>query len=192
MKYKSIDLDLWAPEIKIPAEHRLPETKNIRIMHSAALGKGSRDLNNKNIKGSPFIIRAIERLIAEGLPIEYMYVTNKHCSQMRFYQAQADVLVEQLIYGWWGSTFVEASALGKPVVCYLKPLWKTFFFKTFPQYQTLPVIEADIDSIYDALKNLVIDAEYRRQKGVESRQFAEKHFNPEENTKAFIKVLEDL
>ena len=192
IKYKSIDLKLWQPNLVIPAEHQLAATDNIRILHSNYLKGSSRDWQGRNIKGSPFILAAIERLKQEGHHIEYFFVENKPSKQMRFYQAQADIVVEQLIFGWWGSTFVEAAALGKPVVCYLRPSWKAFFLKTFPEYDSLPIVEADTNTIYDALKKLVTDADYRRQKGEESRQFAEVHFDPEKNTKTFIKILETL
>ena len=39
---------------------------------------------------------------------------------MRYYQVQADIIVEQLIYGWWGSTAIEGM-LGKPVTVILIP-----------------------------------------------------------------------
>lgn len=192
MKYKSVDLNLWHPNLTIPLEHQLPVSGNIRILHSAYLTKSGRDWQGRNIKGSPFVLAAIERLRQEGHAVEYFFIHDKPSNQMRFYQAQADIIVEQLIYGWWGSTFVETSALGKPVVCYLRPSWKTFFLRTFPEYGSLPIVEADTNTIYDVLKKLVTDADYRRRKGDESRRFAEAHFDPEKNTKAFIKLLEAL
>lgn len=191
-KYKSIDLNLWRPDLIIPVEHALPATKNIRILHSSYLSKSGRDWQGRNIKGSAFVLAAIERLKNEGHLVEYFYIHDKPSNQMRFYQAQADIVVEQLIYGWWGSTFVETSALGKPVVCYLRPAWKEFFFKTFPEYSSLPVVEADTQSIYEVLKKLVTDASFRKQKAEESRRFAEMHFNPEKNTAELIKLLEAL
>ena len=109
---------------------------------------------------------------------------------MRFYQAQADIVVEQLIYGSWGSTGVETMALGKPVVCYLRPSWKAMFLSSFPEYDDLPIIEADTNTIYDELKKLVVDKDLRQQKGEASRRFAEAHFDPEKNTREFIKKLE--
>ena len=191
-KYKSIDLNMWHPELEIPEEHQLPATKNIRIMHSAYLEKSGRDWKGKNIKGSPYILSAIERLKSEGYPVEYFYVKDKPSNQMRYYQVQADIIVEQLIFGWWGSTFVETSALGKPVVCYLRHSWKEFFHKTFPEYTDLPIIEANTRSIYDVLKKLVINHEYRKQKGEEARLFAEAHFDSQKNTSHFIKILQEL
>lgn len=191
-KYKSIDLHLWSPNLRIPPEHKLPTTNKLRILHSAYIEKSGRNWRNRNIKGSPFISEAIKKLQEEGYQVEYFYITDKPSNQMRFYQAQADIVVEQLIYGWWGSTFVETSALGKPVVCYIRKSWKDFFFKTFPEYKHLPIIEADTSTIFDALKQLVVDSDYRARKGTESRQFAEQHFDPTKNTLSFIKHLESL
>ena len=192
LKWKSIDLDLWNANSTIPKEHQLPKTKNLKILHSSYLAKSGRDWNGRNIKGSPSILSAIERLKREGHCVEYFHIHNKKSKDMRFYQAQADIIVDQLIYGWWGSTVVEATALGKPVVCYLRPSWKQFFLKVFPEYPSVPIIEATTDTIYEVLKNLVVDAQYRRQKGEDARAFAESHFDPKKNTVDLIKTLERL
>ena len=186
-RWKSIDLDLWRPDLEIPPAMRLPATENLRILHS--FYKLNREHGGKNIKGSPFIIEAIERLQREGHKVEYIHPTDVPSKEMRFYQAQADIVVEQLIYGWWGSTGVETMALGKPVVCYIRPSWKQFFLKTFPEYTELPIVEADTQTIYDVLKKLVTDADYRRRKGEESRRFAEQHFDPKKNAPALAELL---
>lgn len=191
-KYKSIDLEIWNPTLQVPDQYKLPKTKNIRILHSAYLEKSSRNWKGKNIKGSPFILDAIEKLKSEGFAVEYLFIKDKPSNIMRFYQMQADIVVEQLIYGWWGSTFVETSALGKPVVCYIRSSWVQFFFKIFPEYNELPIINANAENIYDVLKKLVTDDAYRKQKGVDSRLFAERHFDPEKNTQSLIKVLNSL
>lgn len=192
IKYKSINLSLWSPEIDIPPQHRLPPTRNLRILHSAYLEESGRTWGSRNIKGSPFVLAAIEKLKAEGHAVEYLYISDKPSNQMRFYQAQADIVVEQLIYGSWGSTGVETMALGKPVVCYIRPSWKEFFFRVFPEYKELPIVEANTQTIYEVLKRLVTDEAYRLQKGKESRRFSEQHFDPVKNTLGLIALLESL
>ena len=190
LKYKSVDLKLWNPNIKVPNEFKLPASNKLRILHSFC--DKNRDKGGKNIKGSPFIIDAIKRLEKEGYPVEYYYINNVQSKNMKFYQVQADIVVEQLIYGWWGSTGVETMSLGKPVVCYLRPSWKAHFFEQFNEYDKLPIVEANTKSIYDVLKKLVIDKDYRTQKGSESRIFAEKHFDDTKNTKSLAEVLLNL
>jgi glycosyltransferase involved in cell wall biosynthesis len=190
LKYKALDLNLWNPDIKIPDEFKRPDTNKLRILHS--FYDENRDKDGKNIKGSPFILDAVKRLENEGYPVEYYYINDVPSKYMRFYQVQADIVVEQLIYGWWGSTGVETMALGKPVVCYLRPSWKEHFLEHFKEYDQLPIVEADTNNIYDVLKKLVIDKQYRAQKGRESRLFAEKHLDVKKNTKAFEKILLNL
>lgn len=191
LRWKSIDLTLWAPGLPIPDEHRLPPTRNLRILHSNFLKESKRSWRGRNIKGSPFVHAAVEQLKEEGHPVEYFFVDGVKSRDMRFYQAQADIVVEQLIYGWWGSTFVEAAALGKPVVCYLRPDWKTRFMEHWG-YRELPVIEATTTTIYEALKRLVVDEEYRERQGSAARSFAVTHFDPVDNARALAELLEGL
>lgn len=186
--YKPIDLGLWSPHLEIPGEFRLPPTKNLRILHS--FFNTNREYDGKNIKGSPYIIEAIERLKNEGCPVEYMYITDVPSRYMRYYQAQADIVVEQLIYGWWGSTGVETMALGKPVICYLRRDAKENFFRHFPEYDSLPIIEANTGNIYEVLKKTVEDREFREKKAKESREFAERFFDIEKNVIILEKFLQ--
>jgi glycosyltransferase involved in cell wall biosynthesis len=181
LKYKSVDLELWHPNLSVPSKHRLPETGNIRILHSNFLAKSGRAWQGRNEKGSPQILDAINRLKDEGYPVEYYFIDGKPSNEMRFYQVQADIVVEQLYYGWWGSTGVETMSLGKPVVCYLRPVFVDLFYKTFPEYKTLPIIEANVQTIYKVLRNLVENKKLRETKGIESRRFAESHFDPRKN-----------
>ncbi|WP_024954313.1 glycosyltransferase [Sulfurospirillum arcachonense] len=189
-KYKSIDLYLWKPDIRIPDKFKLPKTKNLRILHS--FFKENRENNGKNIKGSPFIVDAIDILKEEGFEVEYFYVIDVESKNMRYYQAQADIVVEQLIYGWWGSTGVETMALGKPVICYLREDAKDNFYKNFPEYNSLPIIEANVLNIYEVLKKTVMDNEFREKKAKESRLFAESFFDIEKNVIEFEKILLEL
>lgn len=189
-EYKSLDLDLWKPFIEIPEKFKLPETRNLRILHS--FFKDNRENNGKNIKGSPFIVEAINRLKREGFEVEYFYINDVESKNMRYYQAQADIVIEQLIYGWWGSTGLECMALGKPVICYLREDAKQNFFKNFPEYNSLPIIEANTSNIYEVLKKVVVDKKYRDDKSNESRKFAESFFDINKNVIEFEKILLEI
>lgn len=190
LRRKCIDLDLWSPSINLPVKYLMAPSKNVRILHSFSLS--NRSYLGRNIKGSPYISQAVTRLKDEGYNVELINITDISSAEIRFYQVQADIVVEQLIYGWWGSTGVEAMALGKPVVCYLRPSWKEYFFDTFPEYSELPIIEANINNIYEVLLSLITDVELRKQAGVKSRIFAEKHFDPKINSKSFENFLLNL
>ena len=42
-----------------------------------------------------------------------------HAEAMKLY-AQADLVIDQLLAGWYGGFAVETMAMGKPVVCYIR------------------------------------------------------------------------
>jgi glycosyltransferase involved in cell wall biosynthesis len=189
LRFKSIYLNKWNPNISIPDEYLLPPSTGVRILHSSFLSKSNRDWQGRNIKGSGYIKDAIEKLIEEGYECEHIYISGIPSHVMRYYQAQADIVVDQLIYGWWGSTTVEALALGKPVICYLRKEWKQNFLDTFPEYDELPIAEANPSTIYTVLKDLVDNQQKREELGRAARKFAEKHFDPNLNMLKITEVL---
>lgn len=188
--YKVMDLNKWRPDLEISAEYKLEPTKNLRILHS--FYSKDRGHAGKNIKGSPHVLDAIERLKNEGYAVEYYFLSNTPSRLMRYYQAQADIVVDQLIYGWWGSTSIEAMALGKPVVCYINPDWKKNFLSAFPSFRSLPFIEANTETVYEVLKELVTNPKLRAQQALESRTFAEQFYNIQKNTDELEKILYDI
>ena len=191
IRYKSLDLDVYSPDMEIPEHLRLPPANGVvRIMHS--FFDKDRTHGGKNIKGSPFVADAVHRLKAEGFPVEYLAVKDVPAREMRYLQVQSDVIVDQLIYGWWGSTAIESLALGKPTVCFLWPEWRDRFLAAFPEYKRIPIVEASTESIYETLKALVADPSRRRVIGTESRAFATQHFDVRKNAPALAERLLQL
>lgn len=186
--WKSIDLDLWHPNIELPPH--IPQLRKHRdtilILHSTALE--NRNSLPRNIKGSQFIEEAVLKLKNEGFNCELISVRGIESKEMRFYQVQADIIVDQLIYGSWGSTTIESLALGKPTICYLRSEWKDHYLESFGLTE-LPIIGAGTDSIYIHLKELLMSEIFRRDIGVKSRLFAEKMFDVSKNVDSFIKEL---
>lgn len=189
LKYKVIDFSYFDPKMKIPQQFLWKSTGAIRILHAASLE--SRSEEGKNIKGTPYIHAAIDQLKLEGYDIDFLHVQGVASKDMRYYQVQADLIIDQLIYGLWGSSGIEALALGKPLVCYLRPSWRRRFMDTFG-YTKLPIIEATTDSIYSVLKHLLDDRDGLEQIARESYQFARHHYNLRENTLTFMDALEKI
>lgn len=159
----AIDTNLWRPMTldEIPDRFRLPPSKGLRIYHSFGNEKIRGDT-----KGSEFIRKAADRLINEGYPCEFIFFDGVPNMDLRYYQAQADIVVDQLLYGWHGSTAVECMACGKPVVTYIRPEVQAIAPRGHP------LINADIHTIYDVLKKLIVDDEYREEMGKRSRAYA--------------------
>lgn len=190
IRYKSFDLSLYKPDLVIPSTHIWQPSEDIRILHSHSLD--SRLQCGKSIKGTSFVIDAVDKLKAEGHKVTLVDLTGIPSREMRFYQAQADIVVDQLIYGGYGSTTLECLALGKPVICYIRPTWKSFLASIYPEWANCPIISATTETVLYELRKLVVDEDYRIQKSFEGRQFAQKFLDVKKNTVELEKLLLSL
>jgi len=167
-----LDPGFWHPELLIPDKFKISNPENkILIYHSVGNYKLRTRVDGRNIKGTPAILEAIEKLKLEGFAVELIFVTNVKNTEVRYIQAQADIIVDQLNIGRYGAIAREGMMLGKPVVCYinkceLKPESKLSCL------EEVPLVSATEESIYNVLKELVLDQEKRLQIGKESRRYA--------------------
>ena len=82
----------------------------IRIVHAPS---------DPTIKGTAIIQAAIDKL-RDRYPIEFTLVQGlPHREAWEIYR-QADLVIDQVLLGWYGGLAVEAMALGKPVMCYVR------------------------------------------------------------------------
>lgn len=179
IRYKSFDLRVFHPEIVIPPEFKWPPTSGVRILHSHALE--DRLLNDKNIKGTPSVLRAIEVLQTEGHEVSLVNLSGIPSNQMRYHQVQADIVIDQLIYGGYGSTALECLALGKPVICYVRPSWKRLYESIYPEWANCPFISATPETLEEELRKLILDPGYRETVSMDSRKFAEQFLDVRKN-----------
>jgi glycosyltransferase involved in cell wall biosynthesis len=159
----AIDTGFWKPLPfeEIPPEFRLPDTNALRIYHSF----GNADIRF-DAKGTFFIKEAVERLRADGHNVEFIFFDRVPNRDLRFYQMQADIVVDQLMAGSYGSTAIECMSMGKPVVGYLRDDVLAIAPKG------LPIVNTNPNTIYERLKVLVDDASKREDLGRKSREFA--------------------
>jgi glycosyltransferase involved in cell wall biosynthesis len=185
-RVKALNLELWNPNLHQKSDIGADK---IKVLHSfASLG---RDFEGRNIKGSNHVLKAVNELADEGLNIEAHYITEVSSRLMRFEQAKADIVVDQLIYGWFGSTALECMALGKPVICYLNPKFEETFYSNFPEFRgNLPVINANVYTVKDAIKRLALDKELRSEIGNRSRIFAESWLDPKRSGFELLRFLD--
>jgi glycosyltransferase involved in cell wall biosynthesis len=186
-----VDKDFWQPNLAIPDEHKLNREQDETFIYHAVGNYNTRNSTSKNIKGTPFIFDAIERLKQEGYKVRLVFLTDKPNKVVRYYQVQADIIVDQLNYGRYGATAREGMMLGKPVISYLNKS-ELDDNDSLDCLDECPLVSATEQSIYDVLKSLVINADLRKEIGLKSRDYALKWHSAEACAERYEKAYDQL
>jgi hypothetical protein len=176
-QFYCLDPDVWRPDLPIPADLRLPGSPStVRIYHAVGNYAARTAGNGRNIKSTHVFVPLVDRLKAEGHDVELMFFDAVPNLTLRYYQAQADIVVDMLSFGWFGGNVREALMLGKPAVCYIRPEWLETVRGENPEYAAeLPVVSATPETAYEVVRDLVLDRAKRDEIGRRSRAFALKH-----------------
>jgi hypothetical protein len=123
--------------------------------------------SNRAKKGTEHVIAACEALDVELRLVEGV----RHDEASALYR-DADIVVDQLLAGWYGLFAIEAMAIGKPVVTFLheEAVRRTEEAFGVP----VPIVSASPDTLVERLRPLVESAELRRRIGAESRAYVER------------------
>jgi glycosyltransferase involved in cell wall biosynthesis len=165
LPYSNCDLDVWQPPKGFDWNHGGP----VRILHAPTW---------REIKGSDLIVQAVEELKSEGEGenVELVLAEGIPHDRVRETYDSADIVVDQLLVGWYGGLAVEAMALAKPVVAYIRESDLRFIPRRMQE--ELPVLNATSTRLKDVLRPLIRSAEKRRNVGERSRRFVEKWHHP--------------
>lgn len=133
--------------------------------------------SDREVKGTSFLYRAVSKLRGEGFSIEIEILENMAHDEVLKRIAECDVFVDQLHHGWYGGVAVEAMALGKPVICFIRET--DLIFLPDSMAQELPIINSDPNTIAETLKSLLsLPNSTLVELGVSSRRFVENWHDP--------------
>jgi hypothetical protein len=119
-------------------------------------------------KGTAAVLRAIEELQSR-CSFEFRLIQGMTRDQLLEIMSAADIVLDQFVLGDYGSISLEAMALGKPVVCYIKP-------SLVAQYPPdLPLVKATQHDLADVLEPLIKDGRWRHEMGQRGRAYVEEH-----------------
>jgi glycosyltransferase involved in cell wall biosynthesis len=161
--YAHVDPAEWTPSPLDPSATRPPV-----VVHAPT---------HRPIKGTRFILDAVERLKAEGIPMEFVLVEGLSHDEVRDVFRRADLFIDQLLLGFYGGAAVELMALGKPVVCYLRD--EDLVRMPEGMRKELPIIEATPSSIHSVLREWLTAPRSRlADRGRAGRRFVEHWHDP--------------
>lgn len=162
VSYISIDCDRWKP-LEDYQYRNNGKDGPVSVVHSP---------NHRMIKGTEYVIAAVERLKKEGYQIDFRLLEGLKNTEVERILKESDILVELLVCGY-GLSGMEGMALGKPVISNFQT--DTSVLRYYSYFDECPIVRADIDTIYEKLKWLIENPEIRREIGEKSRRYAEKY-----------------
>ncbi|MGD8395419.1 MAG: hypothetical protein PVF43_08095 [Candidatus Eiseniibacteriota bacterium] len=120
-----------------------------------------------SIKGTRHVVAAVEALAREHPDVRLELVQGLPAAEARRRFGVATVVVDQLHMGWHGLFAVEAMALGKPVLCYIRPDLRD-------HRPGLPVVPTTRETLLDDLRALHDDAPRAERLGTAGIAYAER------------------
>jgi hypothetical protein len=169
MPYANVDIDAIAIEPTKLRERPI-------IVHAPS---------DPKIKGTPLILEALEALSGR-FPFDLVLVQGKtHDEAMRVYR-NADLVIDQVLAGWYGGLAVEVMAMGKPVACAIRET--DLGFIPAAMRMELPTLRLDPATIRDDLAEIL----QRRQQwpaiGAASRRYVERWHHPDHMAQALLRI----
>lgn len=119
-------------------------------------------------KGTAAVIEAVAQL-KSAHDFEFRLVRDVPRAEALAIVQSADIFLDQFVLGDRGMASLEAMALGKPVVCYIKPA-------LLAQYPAdLPIVNATQETLATTLAELLRDGALRHDLGRRGRAYVERH-----------------
>ncbi|MGH7741799.1 MAG: hypothetical protein ACRENS_07245 [Candidatus Eiseniibacteriota bacterium] len=140
---------------------------------------------NRLIKGTRYVEAAFETLRPRYPGVRFETVERLPWSELRARLEQADVVVDQLFMGWYGMVAVEAMAMAKPVLCFIREDFE-------PRLDRCPVVRCDDRSLVEHLAALLDDATRRRDTGIAGREYVEREHAAPVIARRLVTLYESL
>lgn len=164
LPYTHIDLDEWIGKPSSATSNR-----PLRIGHAPT---------HRGVKGTSYFLAALERLRQEGYEFELILIENMSQSEAKAVYMTLDVVLDQLFVGWYGGLAVEAMALGKPVVAYIR--LEDLRHIPAQMRDDLPLIRTTVQTLETDLRNLMnLPRNELVRLGQRSRSYVERWHDPE-------------
>ena len=151
---RQVHVAAWLPDYQPHAFREVPEL----VLHAPT---------NRLIKGTSHIEAAYAKLRPRFPGVEFRTVEKVPWGGLRDLMAECDVFVDQVFMGWYGMVSVEAMALERPALAYMRPDFEA-------RAVGCPIVRTSIETLAEDLAALLDDAPRRRALGERGRAWVEK------------------
>lgn len=153
-----------------------PENELVRIAHAPS---------NRAKKGTDAVIAACMEL-----PVELDLIEGVKHDEARRRYTQADLIVDQLVVGWYGLFAIESMATGRPVITYLHNDAVALTERAYGVQ--VPIVNATKDTLVEKLRPLVESAQLRRELGEQGRAYVERVHDMDVIGDRLVEIYESL
>jgi hypothetical protein len=123
---------------------------------------------NRLIKGTRHVVSAVDTLRREFPRLELRMIEKLPWAEMPDFLGGCDILVDQLMMGWYGLLAIEGMAEARTVVSFIREDFRGV-------HLDLPVVSATPETLIQVLRGLIADPAARAKRGGEGVAFARRH-----------------
>lgn len=160
------------PELK-PKKSKKTDRGVLKIVHAPS---------NPEVKGTSYIVAAVQNI----KNVELIFLHNASRKKVIEVLSAADIVIDQVIIGWYGLLSVEAMSLGKPVICYLR---KDLEKKYTPD---VTIINSNFSDLSKNLPYIIKDTSLLQALRVDGVKFVRETHSLDKNVIKLAKIYESL
>jgi hypothetical protein len=181
----SYDALRWVPDAEV-----LPPGLDLRQYDAHQPAERARPVvlhapSSRRRKGTEHVVAA-----CEGLDVDLDIVEGLRHDEARRRYERADIVVDQLNAGWYGIFALEAMALGKPVLSYLRP-------EAVQETESalgveVPIVPITRETLRSTIAELAGAPEERRRIGAASRTYIERIHDADKGADRLVEIYASL
>jgi hypothetical protein len=155
--------------------HSATTRKSLRIAHAPS---------NEEYKGSKHIYSAIDNL-KNRYEFEFIKLQNLSKDDLIEEILKCDLVIDQMLVGFYGILTVEAMLLQKPVICYIRDdIWNKIG-------NDCPLYNANPDNLEKVLDNILQNPSQLIKRGEDSRIYALEFHSPKNIAEKMLKIFRE-
>jgi glycosyltransferase involved in cell wall biosynthesis len=143
--------------------------------------------NHRAFKGTRYLIDAVKKLQDEGMSLELRLVEKVPNHEALEIYRTADIVFDQCLIGFHGYFALEAMAMGKPVMVYIRDARRYLLHP-----DQCPLVNAPADRVLAVLRDLASNRRRLHDLGVQGRRYVEKHFTIDAFAERLRTAYQDL
>lgn len=148
----------------------IKERKTLRIVHAPT---------NRIVKGSDYVMSACERIKDKyGNIVQVQIVENMSNQEALKIYADADLVIDQLLLGWYGGFAVEVMKMGKPVMCFIREEDLQYIPKAMAEECQAAIINVTKDTIYEKLCEIIENRSVLFHYSAKAREYVQNWHSP--------------